>query len=80
MEKSKIVTAELEQCTRKSADTGTFVSLVRNYTNVTELSPAILNEFIEKIIIHSADKSSGKRLQKIDIIYKGVGSVELKEE
>ena len=47
---------------------------------VTEFSAALLNEFIEKIIVHEADKSSGRREQKIDIYLNYIGKFELPEE
>ncbi|MBU5439332.1 DUF4368 domain-containing protein [Tissierella sp. MSJ-40] len=44
-----------------------------------ELTSTILNEFISKIIIHAPDKSSGKRKQKIEIVYNGVGILDIPE-
>ena len=42
-------------------------------SNLTELTPEIVHEFIDKIIVHAPDKSSGKRLQEIEIIYNHIG-------
>ena len=42
---------------------------------IKELTPTIVNELINKIIIHAPDKSSGKRMQKIDIIFNFVGDI-----
>ncbi|WP_460000183.1 DUF4368 domain-containing protein [Paradesulfitobacterium aromaticivorans] len=44
-----------------------FLKIVRKYTEITELTAEMLNEFIEKIIIHAPDKSTGKRTQQVDI-------------
>jgi hypothetical protein len=33
----------------------------------------MLNEFVEKIIVHEADKSSGRRVQKADIHFNFIG-------
>lgn len=49
------------------------ITVVRKYTNLTELTPEIVHEFIDKIIVHAPDKSSGKRLQEIEIIYNHIG-------
>lgn len=38
---------------------------VKKYTDIKMLTPEILREFIDKIIVHAADKSSGRRLQEI---------------
>lgn len=48
------------------------LSLVRIYTEIEELSPTILHEFIEKIVVHAPDKSSGKRKQKVEIFYNAI--------
>ena len=32
-----------------------------------------MHEFIDDIIVHEADKSSGKRIQEIEIIYNYIG-------
>lgn len=59
-----------------------FFATVRRYSEITELKPTIVNEFIRKIVIHAPDKSSGKRMQEIDIYYNAVGVVNVlsKEE
>ena len=52
-----------------------FISLVHENLSVKELTPKIVNEFIERIIISAPDKSSGKRTQKVRIVYNLVGDV-----
>ena len=52
-----------------------FTSLVQKYVGIKELTPTIVNEFIKKIIVHAPDKSSGKRVQQIDIIFNFVGNL-----
>ena len=43
-----------------------------------ELTPCILHEFVEKIIVHTASDPKGKnRTQEIDIYYKGIGALEV---
>lgn len=46
-----------------------FISLTEKYVDVKELTPTIVNEFIKKIVISAPDKSSGKRVQKVDIYF-----------
>ena len=50
-----------------------FVSLVRQCTSFDELTALMLNEFIEKVVIHEADKSTGDRRQKVDIYFNFIG-------
>ena len=60
-------------------DVNKFLAIVRKYTDIQELSPAICNEFIDRIIVHEPDKARGNRIQKIEIIYNGVGAVDLSQ-
>lgn len=50
-----------------------FLKLVGKYSEITELTPQILIEFIDKIIIHQAEKSENGTFQTVEIHYKGVG-------
>ena len=67
------IQSELQQEEKKSVDVKRFLAIVKKYTNLTELTPEILREFIDKIIVHAPDKSSGRRLQEIEIIYNHIG-------
>ena len=67
---------ELEES--KSADVDRFLSVVERYTDIPELTPCILHEFVEKIIVHAASDPKGKnRTQEVDIYYKGIGALEM---
>lgn len=57
-----------------------FLKIVRRYTEPTELTPALLREFVEKIFVHEADKSSGHRVQRINIHYNFIGEIDLSPE
>ena len=71
--------AELEsQLTTFSAESDNvqrFVKMARRYTEVPELTATVLNEIIEKIIVHEADKSSGKRVQDVEIVFNHIGKL-----
>ena len=54
-----------------------FLQLVRNYTDIQELTPEILHAFIDKIIVHHRENLFGEQVQKVEIFYKMVGYVEL---
>lgn len=64
---------ELSQEEKQSVNMKSFLSTVKKYTEIPELTPEIVHEFIDRIIVHEADKSSGKRIQKIEIIYNHIG-------
>ena len=60
----------IQQAEQKTADTEQFVKVVKKYTEITELTPEIMHEFIEKIVVHAPEKINGKRTQQIDIFYR----------
>lgn len=57
-----------------------FLKVVRKYTEPTELTPAMLREFVDKIVVHAPDKSSGHRVQQIDVYYNFIGEIDLSRE
>ena len=57
---------------RKSA--ARFLKLVERYSNAEEMSTVMLNEFVEKIIVHERDrKGSADTTQKIEIYFNFIG-------
>ncbi len=54
-----------------------FLKVVKTYTEITELTPEILNSFIEKIYIGETEKYDGRKMQEVEIIYKFVGAINL---
>ena len=57
-----------------------FLKIVKKYTEPTELTPLLLREFVEKIVVHAPDKSSGHRVQQIDVHYNFIGEIDLSPE
>lgn len=51
-----------------------FIALVKRYTDFTELTTPMLNEFIEKIIVHEATGDRAHRKQKVDIHFNFIGN------
>lgn len=75
--KTKIeqLSKDIENTEKKDTDITQFISNVKKYIEITELSSEILNELIEKIVIHQQEKVNGKKVQEIDIYYRGVGII-----
>lgn len=65
--------AELTGFEAENANTGRFLDLVKRYTDFTELTVPMLHEFVEKVVVHESDKSSGKREQRVDIHLNFIG-------
>ena len=57
-----------------------FLKIVKKYTEPTELTPVLLREFVEKVVVHAPDKSSGHRVQRIDVHYTFIGAIDLSPE
>jgi DNA invertase Pin-like site-specific DNA recombinase len=70
---------ELDAFDTDSVKGDKFLELVRRYTDFTELTPAMLHEFIEKVVVHEADKSSGVREQRVDIYLNYIGQFDVPE-
>ena len=52
-----------------------FIDKVKQITQPTKLTPELVHEFIEKIVIHERRYLDGKRYQLMDIYYNGVGVI-----
>ena len=63
----------LDATTDKAADLQRFIERARQVTRLTELTPEIVHEFIEKIMVSKPDKLNGKRHQRVDIHYNTIG-------
>ena len=54
-----------------------FIELVKRYTDFSELTTPMLNEFIEKIIVHEGEGRGNSRRQRIDIYLNFIGAFEV---
>ena len=77
--KRKIVMLEdlIENGEEQAKDLKQLLANVRKYTDPEELTPEMLNDLVDKIVVHAPDKSSGHRTQKIEIYYNAVGIIDL---
>ena len=62
--------AFIEATEQKTADVSNFIQLVRKYTFINELTPEIMHELVEKIVVHAPNKSSGHREQRVEIYFR----------
>jgi len=73
----KSLRAELEQDSDKAMTTDIFIATVRKYTRTRKLTQRMLNELIDRIEVHQAEKIDGVHVQKLKIHYNCVGSIEI---
>lgn len=69
--------AELNSFHADSARADKFIEIVKKHTDFSELTPQMIAEYIEKIVVHEADKSSGERQQRVDIYLNFIGKFEV---
>ncbi|MBR5322205.1 MAG: recombinase family protein [Clostridia bacterium] len=77
--KRKIVMLEnlIENGEEQVKDLKQLLANVRKYTDPDELTSEMLNDLVDKILVHAPDKSTGHRTQKIEIYYNAVGIIDL---
>lgn len=68
---------ELETDENKTDNILRFVERAKAYTEIKELTPAIVHEFIDYIMVSSKQVVNGKTVYPIDIYYNGVGILEV---
>lgn len=57
-----------------------FVDLMARYNNFDEITPFMVNEFVDKIMVHERDrKGSIQTTQKIDIYFNFIGNYSMPE-
>ena len=76
-EKINELTITLDENKQEEIDLTTFIGKVKKYTNIKELTPEIINELIDKILVYQQTKLNGKKYQQIDIYYAGVGIISI---
>ena len=79
-ERAAELQGELAKAQEATVNAEKFMNIVRKYTSFEELTPTLLREFIEKIIVHECSYDENKnRRQEIEIYYSFVGKVDLPE-
>ena len=76
-DKIKALQDAVERTKSKTVTADMFISAVRKYTRARKLTPRMLNELIEKIEVHQAEKVDGVWQQKLSIHYHCVGVVSI---
>lgn len=69
--------AEVSQTDIEITNVSKLIAVTKKYTRIDELTPEILNAFVDKIVVHEREKKDGKRTQAVDIYYSYVGIVDI---
>ena len=65
--------AYLETETDKTVNLQQFIRKVKKITELKVLTPELIHEFVEKIVVYAPKYLDGRRIQIVDIYYSGVG-------
>lgn len=76
----KELTSIIQNEQEKTANTNSFLNLVKNYTNITKLDAEIIRTFIEKVYVYNSNEAYGKKVKKIKIVFNFIGEVTLPSE
>ena len=68
-ELKKLLAAEKD----RSVNVDHFLTLVRKYTDVQELTAEILREFVEKVYVYQAERIDGQKVQRVRIVWNCIG-------
>lgn len=71
--------AEIDKDKKSRMNAASFLRLVRKYTDIQELTPLVLNEMVEKIVVHHAQGTGKNRTQQLDIHYNFIGVLDMPE-
>ena len=76
------VLAETEQVQLDAYEADTdkvahFLALAKKYTDFTELTPQMIYEFVDKILVHAPEKIDGERTQEVEIYLKYIGKFDV---
>ena len=74
-ERVKVLRRELVTAKEETEGVDKFLRIVRKYTEIAELTPETVREFIDRIIVHEAEKTDGKKRQIVEIYYNCVGVI-----
>ena len=69
--------AELDAFEADTTRVDQFLALTKKYTDFSVLTTPMILEFVDKIVVHAPDRSSGERMQEVDIYLKFIGKFDV---
>lgn len=71
-----ILKSKIDELKRQSDCADNFINVIKKYTIIDKLDASILNELIDKIVVHHREKTEdGSTFQQIEIYYRFVGKL-----
>ena len=69
--------AKLREMNKAGIDFKVLLKTLRDFTEIKELTPTIVNKLIQRIEVHNNDKSSGHCYVKVDIYFTAAGLIDI---
>ncbi len=69
--------AKLREMNKAGIDFKVLLKTLREFTEIKELTPTIVNKLIQRIEVHNNDKSSGHCYVKVDIYFTAAGLIDI---
>ena len=73
---------EIESYHQRKVDTDKFLKMIEKYTDIEELTVAMINEYIEKVVVHEATggRKGKDRKQQVDVYFNFIGNCQVPQK
>ena len=76
-ERINTLSNDISQTEEQADNMERFIAKTHQYFDLQELTPAILDDLVNRVYVHAPEKIHGKRTQDIEIVYDMVGILPL---
>jgi len=77
VERIALLHKEKSAMAKQSGTAREFLGIVKRYTRMKKLTPEILREFVDKIVVHHRQRIDGVDEQRVEIFYNCVGKIDI---
>ena len=73
---------EIESYHQRKVDTDKFLKMIEKYTDIEELTVPMINEYIEKVVVHEATggRKGKERKQQVDVYFNFIGNCQIPQK
>ena len=73
---------EIESYHQRKVDSDKFLKMIEKYTDIEELTVAMINEYIEKVVVHEATggRKGKDRKQQVDLYFNVIGNSQVPQK
>ena len=71
---------KLESAEQQKLDLRLLMKNLREFTEIRELTPTLVNSLIRRIVVHDKEKRDGHRWMKVDVYFTAIGMINIPDE